>query len=236
VWKRQTNSAIEIAIAFRGTDGTGDWKHGNARWLTPNGEDQYERARRVTRKIVQEIEDLYGKDNPTLFSTGHSLGGGLAQHVLYDQPRHFLQAIVFNPSPVTGYGDFPWEKKKQACTCPKNRSPEARIYRLYESGEILSFLRSTLKEKFWLNRHIQEVVFNFSQSNPLTQHSMRRLATSLTTLADHQVAPEKIRNTEIRGDRERWYKGQGRCTSVFEEQQRKSCDAWTFWPFGPCPE
>jgi pimeloyl-ACP methyl ester carboxylesterase len=71
-------------------------------------------------------------------TTGHSLGGGLAQHMLYSFPDHVEQAIVFDPSSVTAYADVDHTNQVQACACeiPALQQsgfliePEARILRV----------------------------------------------------------------------------------------------------------
>ena len=95
-------------------------------------------------------------------ATGHSLGGGLAQAVLYEQVNSidFSQAYAFSPSPATAYTSR-IDKSEFAPYILNENYPEPRIYRIYESYEILSNLRIPHKMIFPPERWINEVRFNF---------------------------------------------------------------------------
>jgi surfactin synthase thioesterase subunit len=75
----------------------------------------------------------------TLFSTGHSLGGGLAHEFAYSLPRADIPRVskvfAFDPSPVTGY--YSVGKSLRA-----ENSENLLIDRIYERGEVLAYLRS----------------------------------------------------------------------------------------------
>jgi hypothetical protein len=171
--------------------------------------------------MVTFFETEYAGTAITFYSTGHSLGGGLAQHVLYDQPDQFLQAFPFDPSPVEALRDVPRTSRKKACTCVDDLpAHEARIYRIYESGEVLNYVRTFLREQKWLRRHIQEVAFDFNTGNPFTQHSMNVLASNLAALSRDAV-PEEIS----------WFDAE--CAGKFREAQRQGCRS-SNWLFA-CP-
>lgn len=215
VWERDSTFK-EVVIAFRGTDGFKDWLYGNSHWLTRflPMEDQYSRA----RKAVQLILDRFSKEGSKtvrFYTTGHSLGGGLAQHILYTYPKQVVQALAFDPSSVTGFMDQTSNNQITACECsPQVVEGEPRIYRVYDAYEILSNLRIFHKIFFPPERHIQEVRF----PNEAT-HSMKQLAIYLLNNAassSHYSTP--------------WFSGKGgnstgeSCTVAFIRSQRTSCD------------
>lgn len=189
-------------------------------------EDQYTRARAVTSKIFEHY-DIQSNVPIRYFSTGHSLGGGLAQHILYSNPTRVAQAIAFDPSSVTGFADQSVENKIAGCSCdPSVPDGEPRIYRVYDAYEVLSILRIFHKIFFPPERHVQEVRFPHERS-----HSMLGLTEYL--------------NSNASSDRSRqapWFRGVGElspgvsCTSAFTERQNNSCsvrvtrDSWTKCP------
>jgi len=90
VWERASSPPV-VAVVFRGTEFTSfkDWIS-NLRWFlrfVPFYRDQYTV---VSSRVGQEVVDRIAKrpDSGTvrLVSTGHSLGGGLAQHLAYSLP------------------------------------------------------------------------------------------------------------------------------------------------------
>jgi hypothetical protein len=132
VWRR--TNCTEAVIAFRGTDSgdTGDWVS-NFRWfaLAPYF-DEYDQVGAEIRDVINKIY-ASGCRPPRIIVTGHSLGGGLAQHAAYGDKR-ITYAYAFDPSPVTGYFDFPWRTLRVT----RNAFGTDRVY---EAGEILSLPR-----------------------------------------------------------------------------------------------
>lgn len=230
-----------IAIAFRGTDDLRDWKS-NLRPILKPSEDQYSGARAAARQLVREMEKAYEGQLLTFIATGHSLGGGLAQHVLYDQPTLFKQAVGFNSSPVAGKDDISKGDRKEACTCRKNLGTEARIYRVYETNEVLNIVAEAWRNRNTptpLDRHEHEVAFDFDSGNPIRQHSMAALAMQLTQMAAHEKG--RSHATRSRGiERAKWYAGVDACTARFEREQRAAClgegfDLWEKLFGSDCP-
>jgi hypothetical protein len=226
VWQREVGDAKEVVMAFRGTWGWKDWYYGNLRWFTRFilSEDQYDRARAYSDRVI-----AYFKQQPQasdsakpvrFYSTGHSLGGGLAQTVLYQHPDKYVQAFTFDPSPVTGFTDQSTETRLNGCACtqlPEGAPPgETRIYRFYESYEVLTHLRIWHKMFFTPHRHVHEIRFAFERSpNLVSQHSMVSLAMSLTEEADRKSPDDYARP---------WYTGEGKtCTAKFESLHQQSC-------------
>ena len=180
-----TSKPKRAAIVFRGTDFTsfGDW-YSNTRWLTrinPLTWDQYQQARDLTEKLVARIERLYGS-GIEIIAVGHSLGGGLAQQAAYTSNR-INTVYAFNTSPVTG-----------ATSIDYRVTPEARkgvkIYRIYESGEVLAGLRWSSRRVLPLsaeNPRITEIRLNFRSTRRkgeagtgiVGQHAMKQVACDL---------------------------------------------------------
>lgn len=215
VWTLGGDTPV-VVIAFRGTWGFKDWLYGNLHWLTRflPIEDQYSRARLLAERVIDHYANQAGA-SVRFYTSGHSLGGGLAQHILYTFPERILQAIVFDPSSVTGFVDQSAPNQAQACACDAEElHGEARIYRVYDAYEVLAGLR--IFHKLWLRpeRHVQEVRFPNAAS-----HSMVGLAAYLLDHAGGGAVPSAP-----------WYAGKGRyseslsCTEAFVRGQQASCE------------
>lgn len=164
----------EIVIGFRGTDFTSpsDWRS-NLRWVTRfiplPGRDQYQVVHSHARELVelaltsakQQFPQASGFD---VYSTGHSLGGGLAQLLAYSDAR-VKGAVVFDPSPVTGYTNLVTHGQVNC---------SARVVRVYERGEALQYVRSILRQFYSLSTNITELSFDLihAHGNPVANHSM----------------------------------------------------------------
>ncbi|TFW01544.1 DUF2974 domain-containing protein [Oxalobacteraceae bacterium OM1] len=179
----------EVVIAFRGTDfwSMHDWRS-NLRWFTRllPGEDQYallyRHATKMTDKaLAMSREALPHYEAYEIYATGHSLGGGLAQMLTYAD-RRYTGAVVFDPTPVTGYSTTV-EDARVNCS--------SRVLRIYERGEALQYVRSFLRQFYTLSDNIHEVSMNLlhHQGNPIKNHSMGEFNDKLILLAGH---PGKI--------------------------------------------
>jgi hypothetical protein len=91
-----------VILAFRGTqiNSPRDW-FSNFSWFTGafGMDDEYTQARRVFISIRQRLKDQFGDRAFSFVTTGHSLGGGLAEHIAKGFPC--VDAVVFDSSPVT---------------------------------------------------------------------------------------------------------------------------------------
>jgi len=160
----------EFLVVFRGTSNyRGDlWT--NFRWVTrfvPGFDDHYNVVQQGMQDMVDRIQGLYGV-NTKITVSGHSLGGGLAQQAAY-AASGIENVYVFNSSPVTGF----YEVEK---SIRKNNSMGLKIVRIFEQGEILSFLRSPLRLIYWLSQkdpEIHEMRFNLlTRRNLISEHSI----------------------------------------------------------------
>ena len=138
----------KVVVAFGGTAATSyqDWKS-NLRWLLApfHPHDAYEVLSETFIPVFvaayQQRSALPDGDwlkKAQLISTGHSLGGGLAQRFAYeingksDVPR-IREIFAFDPSPVSGKrGVDHWQESAKGLT----------IYRIYNRGETLASIRS----------------------------------------------------------------------------------------------
>jgi pimeloyl-ACP methyl ester carboxylesterase len=178
VWDNR--STRESVIAFRGTDGAKDW-WSNARFVTkylPVGLDQYNVVRREITGVV--VRALRRMPDATFITTGHSLGGGLAQQAAYAHPN-IKRVLAFDSSPLTGFLSVPKEERD------RNRRG-IRIERVYEKGEILAYARGFFRRYVPLDDadpSIIEVRFNFAKGLlPIRQHSMVALAMGMEKLVN----------------------------------------------------
>ncbi|GAA4361099.1 hypothetical protein GCM10023185_27960 [Hymenobacter saemangeumensis] len=180
VWvKADSGRAPLAALVFRGTNfgELADWQ-ANFRPLTntPGLWDQYEQVRDLTPALVARLDAAYGGQQ-RIFATGHSLGGGLAQHAGYSCGR-IEKVFAFNTSPLTGYYDLP-KAERQAYTGGR------RAFLVYESNEVLSVLRFVpgYLRNLWSKGDVVLLRYNFSSQfeapRPFLQHGIQRLARGL---------------------------------------------------------
>ena len=187
VWS-QPGARPRVAVAFGGTEfkNLKDWMS-NLRWFIPIRNDEYTQ---IVKQIAPAFVDAFAgraaqpawaylKD-ATVSSTGHSLGGGLAQQFAYAlplrAPRRVTQVFAFDPSPVTGFYSVAAEVRDVNKT-------GLLIDRIYERDEILASVRSVLAVVYppsAADPSLRGVRFNaFDTRNPLSGHSIAELACRL---------------------------------------------------------
>ncbi|CTQ60586.1 hypothetical protein LA5095_00609 [Roseibium album] len=179
LWYREKSQTdIDVALVFRGTDGNGDF-YSNFRWVTrllPFGWDQYDLTRAISQDIVDKIKEdkHFAGKSIEVIAAGHSLGGGLAHQAGY-AAFDIKRVYAFHSSSVTGYYDLDRDVRD------KNRMG-MRIYRIHERGEVLAYLRTLMGLIYPVvekDPQIIEITYNFSNGNAVTQHSIASMACAL---------------------------------------------------------
>jgi len=121
---------LKILIAFRGTEFTsiGDW-YSNLSLLTQliPIKNQYDYAREAVAEIRAKANAVQGSKKLTFVTTGHSLGGGLAEHIAYAFPC--TSAVVFDSSFVVNRFRLaePFE--------------DAQVVHIFDKNDELTFVR-----------------------------------------------------------------------------------------------
>ncbi|AGH87324.1 lipase family protein [Ralstonia nicotianae] len=198
VWEKP--SARLLVVAFGGTilKSGKDWKS-NLRWFLPGHKDEYTQivdkfGPAFTDEYLRRVhsaEGAYLKDF-RIHSTGHSLGGGLAQQFAYSLPLRpevprISHVYAFDPSPVTGFFSVDKETRDQ-------NKKGLNIDRIYERHEILAVVRSFTSlfvPPSKADPSIRGVRYNFFGSiNPIYDHSILELAEKLQAVSDHGHAVE----------------------------------------------
>lgn len=209
VFERET-SPREIVVVFEGTNFSEipDWIS-NFRWLlrfVPMYSDQYTlTAKEVGHEFFDYLRKRPGKyrvdeNDATLHSangeaikitaTGHSLGGGLAQHFAYSFKQatpdsrgpKVSEVFAFDTSPVTGW--FSVDDPPRT-----HNAAGLVIHRIFEHGEILAYLRLLTSRMVGgaENPAKWEYRYNFdrrvSLMSLINNHSIRSLACGLAEAA-----------------------------------------------------
>jgi hypothetical protein len=189
VWSNASTN--KVAVTFGGTvvSNGNDWKS-NVRWFIhkKGRDDEYTLiVKEFGGAFVEEYKrreqspDFAFLRQAQLFSTGHSLGGGLAHQFAYALPPdasvpRVTKVYAFDPSPVTGY--YSVDEKLR-----NDNSKDLRIDRIYERGEILAFFRALVNLVYPPSKSqpaIRQVRYNlFYTWNPFAGHSMADLALRL---------------------------------------------------------
>jgi pimeloyl-ACP methyl ester carboxylesterase len=187
LWIRSvSDSCREAVVVFRGTVASSydDWV-ANFHWfhrLTPI-DDYYDQARNNIASVVEKAErqGCAGR----IIAVGHSLGGGLAQHVAYAHPK-IRTVYAFDPSFVIGSTDF------NLLGLPIHRDGRKFDY-VYEHGEILAILRY-IGRQFHpyeaCNPRIRTVRFNTLTGSLVNQHRIDDLAAKLVEISKAVVKRE----------------------------------------------
>ena len=182
----------EVVLAYRGTTSLNDWFFGNF------FKGQYERANNFVLETLTALDERYPglvekikAKEVTLVATGHSLGGGLAEHTAYCFTGLNVHAVSFDTSPRNHKRSCEAELKhgvnyKPAFARFATQPDEARlddiqrnqIQRIHQSKEFLSPLRF-----FFSDKDYADTRYHFLHGNPTNRHSMTAIAMGLTKVA-----------------------------------------------------
>lgn len=193
VWRRmQGGQCREAVIAFRGTDrhDAGDWLS-NFRWLyrlNPKF-DQYAQVQYHISSIVAHVA-ANGCQGALFITTGHSLGGGLAQQAAYADGNGLIRYVyAFDPSPVTGFFDV-------SALVLKKSTAGLGVDRAYEQGEILALPRLIIENIYPpapCNPRVRTVRFNLLTGLGIAQHSISDLTKKLReTASERGASPRRV--------------------------------------------
>jgi hypothetical protein len=193
-------SKNSVVVAFGGTvfSNWKDWKS-NLHWFDPFQHDEYNL---IVSEFGPEFVKAFAKQkeivgweflrSASLYSTGHSLGGGLAEEFAYSLPTNYpgvprvTKVYAFDPSPVTGF------VRVKMITRDENKKG-LQIDRIYERGEVLAILRSitsTIHKPPAINPEVRQIRYNlfgkdrFGLTNSIAGHSIQDLAYGLQLVSD----------------------------------------------------
>ena len=197
VWTNRTKG--RVVVAFGGTvfSNWKDWKS-NLHWFNPFQHDEYTLT--VSKFGPQFADSFIGRkgqpgweflQDASIYSTGHSLGGGLAEEFAYSLPLdrpgvpRVTKVYAFDPSPVTGFLSVTSATRKENKT-------NLEIDRIYERGEVLAILRSitsVIHKPPAANPKVRQVRYNlfgndrFGLTNSIAGHSIEQLSAKLKAAA-----------------------------------------------------
>jgi len=183
VYEKEMPDAFEVLVAFRGTDTyaavipyPNDFI-ANLSWITQyfNPWDQYRMARSEFRRIREKaIANAKGK-SVRFGATGHSLGGGLAQHIAAGFPC--VSSVVFNSSCVVN--DWRYSQPystSQIVNVQENRDWLSSVICL--PGRMLGWYESHQEyQANWVRDRVKD--FGDEIENALDQHSIGRITSSM---------------------------------------------------------
>jgi hypothetical protein len=197
VWSNQSKGILVVAFGGTVFSSWKDWKS-NLHWFNPFQHDEYSL---IVDEFGPQFAEAFSEgkkeadwkflQNASLYSTGHSLGGGLAEEFAYSLTAAFpgvprvTAVYAFDPSPVTGFLSV----KR---TTRKENKKDLKIDRIYERGEVLAILRSitsAIHRPRAVNPEVRQLRYNlfgndrFGMTNPITGHSIQDLALGLKQAA-----------------------------------------------------
>lgn len=169
-WPNGINNGkpTELVFVFRGTTSFTDWWCGNIQDCQYSEADSY---------VVERI-NKYRRNYPgiAIVATGHSLGGGLAQHIAFCVEG--ATAIVFNTSPRSHKHDCEAFPAREAKDNWEEEVKRNNIIRIHQHSEILSPIRHIFSSNDY-----KDTAYNFTIAGFLVRHGMTPLSMGLTKVA-----------------------------------------------------
>ena len=181
---KNKSEVIDLAvIAFRGTEYTSiyeirhDWG-ANFSGVVPFLGREYERARDHAIPLITKLHQLRGSDNKPIpiYLTGHSLGGGLAQHVAYVADKMVTATYAFDNSPTTNWA--------QLRDYEQVRDPV--IHRVYQERESLESLRNIASRANITRYHRTDYAFDLVKTKGIEAHSISNLTCGFAQMVANQ--------------------------------------------------
>lgn len=171
-YAKETDDCVFLIIAIRGTDfySISDW-YSNFSWFTgliPIG-NQYKQIDTQFALLAKAAEKNYPAKSIKFIATGHSLGGGLANHLA----KCFadVSAVTFNSSFV-----------HNSLGCAKHKTT---IVEIYDKEEVLTSVRNIVGRGYGdqkNNEHISSYGINpiaLGSGRRIKQHSMDAMALAM---------------------------------------------------------
>lgn len=180
-----------LAFAFRGTEfWSRDWVSNlylRTRVPPPQQReaDREIRAWIATHRPQWNLETGAGMEGEEVYAVGHSLGGAVAQYLAYTMPR--VTAVVFNPSPRTGYASIAPGKYRNPAVCRMRESYEA-VYTL--AGGRVPLVSPNLHACGFIN---QKRISPPLLASLVSAHSMRGMADALGCYAEEGTPSPECR-------------------------------------------
>jgi hypothetical protein len=206
IWVNKMTVPPQVVVALRGTDNDGD-KEGHP---GPRSEDLYAMLHDgiVKEKIVNAC--VFAGPGAVVSTTGHELGGGLAQHLFYASQawsaNNVKTAIVFEPSPTMAWDRFGTveERSKAAYNYKATLAATMRHWKYPEVmagewgfgtiriNEGFSFTSSFVRQSEPEDPFMAALNFDFVNEY-VSQHNMSDLAYNLYYFPESAYIPEHLK-------------------------------------------
>jgi len=195
----------EAVIAYRGTENDtlktilNDWSSNLMRAFHEEP-TEYREARMRLPATLAKLENSY--PGVKIYTTGHSLGGGLAQQAGY-LSSSILEVFAFDPSPVTNWTTLHADPNYSA-----HLVVDPVIHRVYHHNEALSLVRRVATAFTFPSLRRTDYEFYFQSEEPFAAHEMGLLACHLAVAfpgdeaAHHYLKSEALRLTSERDYRQ----------------------------------